>query len=175
MHRLTSLLAAGMLFLCANALAAPNIYLCVTDAGYAGDSNSLANCSDVVSFTSTGFVDGTLPVARDIKLAKRFDSSSLTLRRAMVNATLLNEVKIRVFSTTPPPTEYEDIRLRDAHVASASFTTDVSGDLPTDNIAFTAARIEYSYRKPKQDGTFASAIFVCWDVANQTATNSTCP
>ncbi len=175
------LLIAGFALLIANAAtAASSAYLCVTDPGYRGESvaTGFTGCSDLFDFAQTGFLDGSTPIARDIKLDKVYDSMSNPLRTAMVNQKMLNEVKIRMVTTggASGPMEFFDIRLIGAHVDSdaMSWSSGNAGS-PGETIGFSAASIEIEYFPLTKTGTLGTPNFSCWNVATNTATNSSCP
>lgn len=180
-RRAVTLLVVIFAMLFANlALAASSAYLCVTDAGYKGESSATGflGCSELANLGQIGFIDGSTPIARDIKLDKFYDSMSNPLRTAMVNQTTLNEVKIRM--TIPNnqngTLEFFDLRLRGAHVDSATMSWSSGNEgRPTDAIAFSAAFIEVKYFPITQTGTLGTANYTCWNVAANTATNNACP
>ncbi len=155
-------------------------YLCIADAGYKGESQAVGftNCSEISGFGQTGFLDGSTPIARDLKITKLYDTMSNPLRTAMVNRTTLSEVKIRLVrqSGGPALAEFSDVRLLGAHVDSEAMSWSVGGDGPaTDTIGFSAASIEVKYAPMTNAGTLGTAVYTCWNVAANTATNSTCP
>ena len=160
--------------------AAAEAFLCITDNGYPGETivPGFANCSEIFDFGMTGFLDGSTPIARDIKFDKYYDSMSGPLRTAMVNLTTLNEVKIRVIKTgtggTPP--EFFDLRLLGAHVTSAAMSWNSGADGPaSETMGFSAASMEVKYRPTNpQTGALGQAIYTCWNVAANTATNNPC-
>lgn len=182
MYRYTLQWLIAMLFLMiANpAHAATDAYLCITDPGYKGESTAMGftNCSDLVDFGQTGFLDGSTPIARDIKLDKFYDTMSNPLHTAMVNLKTLNEVKVRLTKTggTGSSLEFFDLRLLGAQVDSAaeSWNSGVSGS-PTETIGFSAASIEVKYTPVNSTGMLGTPIYTCWNVAANTATNSACP
>jgi type VI protein secretion system component Hcp len=176
------LLIASFAMLIANvAPAASDAYLCITDPGYKGESiaTGFTGCSELVDFGQTGFIDGSTPIARDIKLDKFYDTMSNPLRTAMVNQTMLNEVKIRVINTggAAGPLEFFDLRLIGAHVDSAAMSWSSGGGVasPTETIGFSAANIEVKYYPLTKTGTLGNPVSTCWNVAANTATNTTCP
>jgi type VI protein secretion system component Hcp len=174
------LLIASFAVLTANvAPAASNAYLCITDPGYKGESiaTGFTGCSDV-DFGQTGFIDGSTPIARDIKLDKVYDTMSNPLRTAMVNQKMLNEVKIRMTTTNggAGPLEFFDLRLIGAHVDSAAMSWSSGGTgSPSETIGFSAASIEVAYFPLTKAGTLGTPDYTCWNVVTNTATNSACP
>jgi len=176
------LLIASFAILIANLAqaAAASAYLCITDSGYRGESTAagFGGCSNLADFGQTGFIDGSTPIPRDIKLDKFYDSMSNPLRTAMVNQTTLNEIKIRMTISTGAsgPLEFFDLRLRGARVDSAAMSW-TSGNVgsPTETIGFSAAYIEVKYYPITQTGALGTPNLTCWDVATNTATNNSCP
>lgn len=180
-YSLQWLLAILFVLIANPAYAAANAYLCITDPGYKGESlaTGFTNCSDLVDFGQTGFVDGSTPIARDIKLDKNYDSMSNPLRTAMVSLTTLGEVKIRLTKTTgaPAPVEFYDLRLLGARVDSAAVSWNSGGGgPPTETIGFSAASIEVKYTPVNpMTGALGTPIYTCWNVAANTAVNNACP
>jgi type VI protein secretion system component Hcp len=176
------LLIASFALLIANvAPAASDAYLCITDPGYKGESiaTGFTGCSELVDFGQTGFIDGSTPIARDIKLDKFYDTMSNPLRTAMVNQKMLNEVKIRMINTVGAggPLEFFDLRLIGAHVDSAAMSWSSGGGVasPTETIGFSAASIEVAYYPLTKTGSLGTPDYTCWNVVTNTATNSACP
>jgi len=175
-HTTHWLIAILFVLLAHPAHAAIQGFLCVTDTGYKGESTTpgFVFCSDLGDFAHTRFIDGSMPIARDIKFDKLYDTMSNPLRTAMVNLTTLNEVKIRVVSLGNPNLEFFDLRLIGVHVNSAAMSW-TDSDRPTDTIGFSAASIEIKYAPISQGGTLGQASYTCWNVAANTATNAACP
>lgn len=174
------LIASFILFIAELAQAASTAYLCITDSGYKGDSTAtgFVGCSELVDFGQTGFIDGNAPIARDVKLDKSYDSMSNPLRTAMVNQTMLREVKIRITESNGQggTAEFFDVRLLNAHVDSTVTSWSSDGvTSPTETIGFSAANIEVKYYPRNADtGALGTPVSTCWNVAANTATNSTC-
>ena len=171
-------LAAALLVLLANpARAAVDVYLCVTDSGYTGEvvAPGFVGCSQLADFGQTAFLDGSTPVARDLKFDKNVDAMSDPLRTAMINLTTLNEVKIRVVNTGATALEFLDIRLLGARVDSQTMSLSASQDRPTETIGFSAASIEIKYSPTTSQGKLGPPVYSCWNVAANTATNAACP
>ena len=170
-------LSAILFVLLANpAHAGIQAFLCVTDNGYKGESNlpGFIFCSDLGDFAHTRFIDGSMPIARDFKLDKVYDTMSNPLRTAMINLTTLNEVKIRVVNVGATNLEFLDLRLIGVHVNSAALSWSDS-NRPAETIGFSAASIEIKYAPISQGGTLGPANYTCWNVAANTATNTACP
>jgi type VI protein secretion system component Hcp len=182
MSRFTQMLIASVAMLLANfaQAAAADTYLCITDGGYKGEATAtgFSGCSVLADFGQTGFLDGSTPIPRDIKLNKSYDTMSSPLRTAMVNQTTLNEVKIRMVVTAgaASPQEFFDLRLIGAHVDSDAISW-TSGNVgsPIETVGFSAAYIEIKYFPENQLGTLGNPVSTCWNVASNTATNTTCP
>jgi type VI protein secretion system component Hcp len=92
---------------------------------------------------------------------------------------MLNEVKIRVINTggAAGPLEFFDLRLIGAHVDSAAMSWSSGGGVasPAEIIGFSAANIEVKYYPLTKTGTLGNPVSTCWNVAANTATNTTCP
>ena len=172
-------LIATLFVLVANpVLAAADAFLCITDAGYPGEATvaGFSGCSELVDFGAAAFLDGSTPIARDIKLDKVYDTMSGPLRTAMVNLTTLNEVKIRLVNITTMSNEFFDIRLLGARVNSQTLSWSSGANGPvSETIGFSAANIEIKYRPANGAGMLGTPIFTCWNVAAASATNLACP
>ena len=159
------------------AMATSSIYLCITDPAYAGELTlvGFVGCTTVLSSSLNGFLEGTAPTSREIRVQKLTDSSSNPLFGAFAAGSTIGEVKIRTVSTGGNPTEFRALRLLNTRVTSFSAIVTPSDPLLAEDVGFTFEKLETSYRKQRVDGSYSAWTYECWNVVTQTATALACP
>jgi type VI protein secretion system component Hcp len=164
------------LLACAPARAAIDVFLCIPDIPGESTDVVFANCTEVVSFSDAAFMEAGEPEARDLRLTKRQDSSTLPLRRAFVAGTLIAQatVNFRKASGTGPTQAYAALRLLDVTVTSFATTASSGDDIPGESISLSARRIEYMYRKQQSSGQLLPPTYVCWNLTTNAVTTSQC-
>jgi type VI protein secretion system component Hcp len=159
-------------------LAAYDLFLCVD--GMVGDATSQpsgvpAGCSRALAESQSVFLDGSLPLARDIRVEKSFDGMSLPLRKALVNQALIDEVRLYVVAGGGGQLPFAYLRLggaRVAAVASAIAPTDVRW---SESVSFRPMTLEWNYRSQSATGSWLPWTQICWNLASGSATDGACP
>jgi type VI protein secretion system component Hcp len=183
MHRIAAALFGIGLLACAPAHAAIDVFLCVPEPtpavqqipGESLDTN-FRGCNDVLSFSTTGFVEGTGAEPRDLRFTKYLDSGSGPLIKAMVNGTVLTSstFHFRKSGGAAAPQTFYTVRLVDSLVTSVAQSVSTGEDRATESVSLRPEQIEYSYRKSNPDGSLGTAVITCWNVAAGISGNGTC-
>ena len=102
---------------------------------------------------------------QDFHFTKTLDKSSPKLMQAVATGEHLKTVDLR--ASKGGTNEYYVIHLEDVLVSSYS-TSGSSGDMPTESISFTYAKIEMQYTPTNPDGTAAEAVKASWNIKMNT-------
>jgi type VI secretion system secreted protein Hcp len=114
---------------------------------------------------STGGGGGAGKVAfQDVHFTTKVNKASPLLMLHCANGQHLKKATLFVRKAGGDQQEYYTIKLTDVLVSSYQSGDHTGGDLPIDQFALNFAKIEFSYKPQKADGTLDSAIEHGWDV-----------
>ena len=161
---------------CGTSTAATSMYLCVTDAGFAGDVTVVgySGCSVVISSDLNAFLEGAMPTSRELRVQKPVDSSSNPLLGALAAGTTIAELKVRISSVGASPAEFRSIRLLNARVSSFAAPNAATDAALIDNVGFTFEKLETAFRKQNQSGQYLPWTYVCWNLVSHSVTSAAC-
>jgi hypothetical protein len=159
------------------ARAAHDLFLCVD--GMIGDATSQPagvppGCSRALAESQSAFLEGSLPLARDVRVEKSFDGMSLPLRKALADQAVIDEVRVFVVAGGGGQLPFAYLRMggvRVAAVASALARSDVAW---SESISFRPATLEWNYRTQSATGSWLPWIQVCWNLSSGNANDGAC-
>ena len=167
------------------AQAAPDVFLCFPAPSSQGPQQLVGestdsqyrNCFQFDEAAYAAFLDGGPATMRDFRFTKNFDSSSVSLRRALVDRTLLTSATLYV---RPPGATSGDtlltIRFLESRISAVAVSQDNGGNAGRETVSFSAARVESAFRHPDPwGGSPGAPVFTCWDIAAGTSTPGPCP
>ncbi len=102
---------------------------------------------------------------QDISITKYVDSSSPNLMLFCANGKHYPSAELIIRKAGEGAQEYLKIKFIDVLVTSVSTGGSGGDDRLTENVSLNFAKVEYNYRKQKQDGTLDTAIPFKWDIA----------
>lgn len=102
---------------------------------------------------------------QDMSITKYVDSSSPNLMLYCANGKHYTSAELIIRKAGEDAQEYLKIKLLDVLVTSVSTGGSGGDDRLTENVSLNFAKIEYNYRKQKQDGTLDTAVPFKWDIA----------
>jgi len=162
-----------------NADAAVDYFLKIE--GIEGESKSEGHEKeiDVLSW-SWGLAQACSPVAggggttckanfSDASFQKRLDKSSPKLFLAVASGQHIPTAELFGSNVAiKGENEFLIIKMTDVLITSYQIGGSSGGDIPTDSISLNYAKIEFSYRPQKADGTLDSPVKAGWDIAKNT-------
>lgn len=177
MKYITTTIFVTALLACAPARAAIDVFLCIPEIPGESTDVVFPNCTEVMSISDAAFLEAGEPEARDLRITKRQDSSTLPLRRAFAAGTLISQatVNFRKAGGAGPTQAYTAIKLLDVTVTSFATAASSGDDVPGESISLSARRIEYMYRKQQATGQLLPPTYVCWNLTTNAVTNAQCP
>ena len=102
---------------------------------------------------------------QDLHIVKRTDKSSHKLFLFNANGTHVKEAILTARKAGGDQQEYLKIKLQDLLISSYQLGGQTSADvIPTEQVSFNFAKIQFNYSPQKSDGTLDSALSAGWDV-----------
>jgi type VI protein secretion system component Hcp len=134
------------------------------------------NCFQFDEASYSALLDGGLATMRDFRFTKKFDSSSVSLRRALIDRTLLTSATLYV---RPPGAAAGvtilTVRFLESRISSIAVAHD-GGEVGDETVSFSAERIESAFRPLDVNGQpTGPAVFTCWDIGAGTNMPGPCP
>lgn len=133
------------------------------------------NCFQFEDVAYSAFLDGGQATMRDFRFTKKFDSSSVSLRRALVDRTLLTSA---TFYQRLPTTGVTLLKVRflESRISSVAVAYNDAGDVGDETISFSAERVESSFQPVDAGGNaVGQPVVTCWDIGAGTNTPGSCP
>lgn len=104
---------------------------------------------------------------RDLVLTHRVDRASPLLMKACATGQHLKEATLTVRKSGRGQQEYLVIRMLDVSVTSVDTSMSAEGDLSTENVVLSFARVDLEYRPQKADGSLDAGVHFQYDVRTQ--------
>lgn len=167
------------------AQAAPDVFLCFPAPSSQGPQQLVGestdtyyrNCFQFGEAAYAAFLDGGPATMRDFRFTKNLDSSSVSLRRALVDRTLLTSATlyVRPIGAAAGDTLLT-VRFLESRISSVAVAFDSGGNAGRETVSLSAARVESAFRHPDPgSGNLGAPVFACWDIAAGTNTPGPCP
>lgn len=102
----------------------------------------------------------------DLNITKSLDKASPMLYLRTANGQHVDQVKlfVRKNDAKGAPVDYYMVTLVDVIVTSTTTSGTSGGDRPTESVTLNFAKIGFTYKPQKPDGSFGTAIVSGWDV-----------
>lgn len=101
---------------------------------------------------------------QDFNITKKVDKASPKLFLACATGEHIPQATLAVRKAGAQQQEFLKIKMTDLLVSSYQTGIGQGGDVPTDQVSFNFAKIEFEYRTQSTDGTVVSPTQACWDV-----------
>lgn len=169
---MAALFAIGLVFNPVSSLAVIDIYLCITDRGFTGESSTsgFEGCSrvqDVLEAAQASSGPGRIAQPKPFRISQRVNTMSQALATAMVLNSQIREaiLKVRRPGIIGADLPTLEIRLLNSRITEYSVTSNVEDpQLAYEQFALVPETVEWTYRRLDISGSVVETITQCWDI-----------